>query len=189
LSPLGRGAIAKPPAPATILTPSATPLAATPPEAVIDPDEANFLSHLLAESGDGDARAFATLYRCTAARLYPLALKLKNDQTEADALLVNTFLHVWTDADRYHPSRIAALDWMIALLYQLAGNPSPPSSDEPWPELPPPDGLWLAIHARIPDDSDDTPGLRWPLIIASVVGILIGAAICLSLLLELRPGS
>ncbi|MBD9628755.1 MULTISPECIES: hypothetical protein [unclassified Pseudomonas] len=78
---------------------------------------------------------------------------------------------------------------MIALLYQLADHPSPPASDEPWPELPPPDELWPAIHARIPDDEADSPGLRWPLIIASVVGVLIGAAICLSLLLELRPAS
>ncbi|NNN27060.1 hypothetical protein [Pseudomonas nitroreducens] len=169
--------------------PPATSLAATPPEAVIDPDETNFLSYLLAESGDGDARAFATLYRCTAPRLYPLALKLKADQTQADALLVDTFLHVWTDADRYHPARIAALDWMIALLYQLAGHPSPPPSDEPWPELPPPDELWPAIHARLPDDEEDSPGLRWPLIIASVGGVLIGAMICLSLLMELRSAT
>ena len=76
---------------------------------------------------------------------------------------------------------------MVALLYQLADHSSPPSSDEPWPELPPPDDLWPRIHARIPDAEDDSPGLRWPLIIASVVGLLIGAAICLSLLLELRP--
>ena len=172
-----------------ILGHSAISLAATPPGAVIDSDEANFLSYLLAESGEGDARAFATLYRCTAPRLYPLALKLKATPAEADALLVDTFLHVWTDADRYHPTRIAALDWMIALLYRLAGNPAPPPSDEPWPELPPPDELWHAIHARLPDEDDDSPSLRWPLIIASVVGVLIGAAICLSLLLELRPAS
>ncbi|MDF3864824.1 hypothetical protein P3W53_10145 [Pseudomonas denitrificans (nom. rej.)] len=78
---------------------------------------------------------------------------------------------------------------MIALLYQLADHPSPPPSDEPWPELPPPDELWPAIHARIPDDEADSPGLRWPLIVTSVVGVLIGAAICLSLLLELHPAS
>ncbi|MFS2124939.1 hypothetical protein [Pseudomonas sp. Pseusp97] len=78
---------------------------------------------------------------------------------------------------------------MIALLYQLAGHPSPPPSDEPCPELPPPDELWQAIRARLPDEEDDSPSLRWPLIIVSVVGLLIGAAICLSLLLELRPAS
>nr|WP_275892391.1 sigma factor [Pseudomonas sp. PDNC002] len=142
---------------------------------------------MLAESGDGDARAFATLYRCTAPRLYPLALKLKTNQPDADALLVDTFLHVWTDADRYHPTRIAALDWMITLLNQLAGQSSPPSSDEPWPELPPPDDLWPRIHARIPDDENDSRSLRWPLIIAGLVGILIGVVICLSLLLQLHP--
>jgi len=116
-----------------------------------------------------------------------LALKLKSDQAKADALLIDTYLHVWTDADRYHPTRIAALDWMVALLYQRADQPSPPSSDEPWPELSPPDALWPAIHARLPDDEDDSPGLRWPLIIASMLGVLIGAVICLSLLLELCP--
>ncbi|MCG8907648.1 MULTISPECIES: hypothetical protein [unclassified Pseudomonas] len=77
---------------------------------------------------------------------------------------------------------------MVTLLCQLAGHPSPPPSDEPWPELPPPDELWPTIHARLPDDEDDSPHLRWPLIVASVVGLLTGAAICLSLLLELRPG-
>lgn len=104
-------------------------------------------------------------------------------------MLVDTYLRVWTDADRYHPTRIAALDWMIALLYQLSGHPSAPPSDEPWPELPPPENLWGIIRARIPNDEDDSPGLRWPLIIASLIGMLIGAAICLSLLLELRPGA
>ncbi|MDN6860017.1 hypothetical protein QO207_25800 [Pseudomonas sp. CAN2814] len=129
------------------------------------------------------------MYRCTAPRLYPLALKLKPEQKAADTLLIDTFLHVWTDADRYHPTRSAALDWMVALLYRLADQPPPLPIDEPWPELPPPDDLWPAIHAHIPDDEGDSPGLRWPLIIASLVGVLIGAAICLSLLLELRPAS
>jgi len=178
-----------PSSPPSILTlhPYAATLAASPPEGRIDQDEENFLSHLLAESGDGDARAFATLYRCVAPRLYPLALKLKPDQAEADALLIDTFLHIWTDADRYHPTRSAALDWMIALLHQLAERPSPAPSDEPWPELPPPDDLWPAIHARLPDDDDDSRSLRWPLIIACLVGVLIGVLLSLSLLLDLRP--
>lgn len=168
-------------------TPPQPTLAASPPEGNIDQDEENFLSHLLAESGDGNARAFATLYRCTAPRLYPLALRLAPEQQAADALLIDTFLHIWTDADRYHPTRIAAMDWMIARLHQLADQPAPPPSDEPLPELPPPDELWPAIRARLPDDEDDSPGPRWPLLIASLIGLLIGAALCLSLLLDLQP--
>ncbi|WP_152222764.1 hypothetical protein [Pseudomonas sp. SCB32] len=123
-----------------------------------------------------------------APRLYPLALRLKVDQSEADALLIDTFLHIWTDADRYHPTRSTALDWMIALLYQLAELPPPAESDEPWPELPPPDDLWPAIQARLPDDEDDSRSLHGPLIIACVVGVLIGVLLSLSLLLDLRPG-
>ncbi|AGI24084.1 hypothetical protein ACYCAX_06815 [Pseudomonas sp. MT3] len=129
----------------------------------------------------------ATLYRCTAPRLYPLALKLKTDQADADALLIDTFLHVWTDADGYHPTRSAALDWMVALLHQRAGLPPTAPSDEPWPELPPPDELWPAIRARLPDDEDDSRSLRWPLIIACVLGVLIGVLLSLSLLFDLRP--
>ncbi|MCJ1888103.1 hypothetical protein LNN38_24845 [Pseudomonas sp. LA21] len=166
----------------------AASLAASPPEGRIDQDEENFLSHLLAESGDGDLRAFATLYRCTAPRLYPLALRLRPRQDEADALFVDTFLHIWTDGDRYHPTRSAALDWMAALLYQLAERPPPEPGDEPWPELPPPDELWPAIRARLPDDEDDSRSLRRPLIIACLVGVLIGVLLSLSLLLDLRPG-
>lgn len=102
---------------------------------------------------------------------------------------MDTFLYVWTDAERYHPTRSAALDWMVALLYQRAGHPPPPPCDEPWPELPPPDPLWPAIRAHLPDDEDYSRSLRWPLIIASLVGVLVGIVICLSLLLELRSAS
>lgn len=114
-------------------------------------------------------------------------MRLRPRQDEADALFVDTFLHIWTDADGYHPTRSAALDWMIALLYQRAALPPPTPSDEPWPELPPPDELWPAIRARLPDEEDDSSSLRWPLIIACVMGVLIGVLLSLSLLLDLRP--
>lgn len=76
---------------------------------------------------------------------------------------------------------------MVALLYQLAALQPPEPSDEPWPELPPPDDLWPTIRARLPDDEDDSRSLRWPLIIACGVGVLIGVLLSLSLLLDLRP--
>ncbi|WP_371228217.1 hypothetical protein ACAW63_20530 [Pseudomonas sp. QE6] len=114
-------------------------------------------------------------------------MRLRPRQEEADALFLDTFLHIWTDADGYHPTRSAALDWMIALLYQRADQPPPAPSDEPWPELPPPDELWPAIRARLPDEEDDSRSLRWPLIIACVIGVLIGVLLSLSLLLDLRP--
>lgn len=77
---------------------------------------------------------------------------------------------------------------MAALLYRLADLPPPAVSDEPWQELPPPDELWPAIRARLPDDEDDSRSLRRPLIIACLVGVLIGVLLSLSLLLDLRPG-
>lgn len=161
-------------------------LAATPPEATIEPGDEDFLSHLLAESGDGDLRAFATLYRCVAPRLYPLALRLTPRQDEADALLIDTFLHIWTDAERYHPTRSTAQGWMIERLHQQAGQPPPAPGIAADSELPPPDELWPAIRARLPDDDEDSRSLRWPLILASLIGVLIGVVICLSLLLDLR---
>lgn len=77
---------------------------------------------------------------------------------------------------------------MVALLHQRAGHSPPAPSDEPWPELPPPDELWPAIRAHLPDDEDAGHGLRWPLVIASLVGVLIGILLSLTLLSHLdRP--
>jgi RNA polymerase sigma-70 factor (ECF subfamily) len=78
-------------------------------------DQMEPLERLLAATAHGDAAAFARLYACCAAPLYGMLLRLLGRREWAEHTLLQTFLRVWRQTDRYAPERGPPLQWLQAL--------------------------------------------------------------------------
>lgn len=102
----------------------------------------------LVRSSQGDMHAFASLYDCTAARLFQLTLMVAGDQDRAESLTREAYLEIWRSAHCFDPARSSALSWLAGIAYQHAmasqQNIGPDRQQEELPQ-PDPDG---PIRAR-----------------------------------------
>ena len=78
------------------------------------------LEHLLCASGNGDRAAFAEVYRLTAARLFPIALRLLRGREAAEDVLQESYVLIWRKAAQFHPGRGRPLPWMAAIVRNRA---------------------------------------------------------------------
>jgi RNA polymerase sigma-70 factor (ECF subfamily) len=78
-------------------------------------DEAG-LDRLLARTALGDRRAFAALYAATAARLFPVSMRIVRERQLAEEVLQDSFVSVWNRASSYARERGTPLTWMAAIL-------------------------------------------------------------------------
>ncbi|MDX9766276.1 MAG: sigma-70 family RNA polymerase sigma factor [Ectothiorhodospiraceae bacterium] len=78
------------------------------------------LHALLAASALGDRAAFARLYRATAPKLFPLALRILKSRGLAEECLQDAYVKVWQHAADYRPQVAAPLTWMVSILRNRA---------------------------------------------------------------------
>ena len=82
--------------------------------------ELEALEPLLCASGNGDRAAFAELYRLSASRLYPIALRILRRPEAAEDVLQEAYVLIWRKAAQFHPSRGRPLPWMAAIVRNRA---------------------------------------------------------------------
>jgi RNA polymerase sigma-70 factor (ECF subfamily) len=78
---------------------------------VTDPSDCE----LLAQVADGDRRAFSALYDRYAPRLLGLIVRILGIRCEAEDVLQDTFLQVWSSAGRFDPAKAPADVWLMLL--------------------------------------------------------------------------
>lgn len=74
------------------------------------------LAGILARVALGDRAAFELLYRVTASRLYPVALRVLGEPQLAEDALQEAFVAIWHHAGRYRADRGAPLAWLATLV-------------------------------------------------------------------------
>jgi RNA polymerase sigma-70 factor (ECF subfamily) len=82
--------------------------------------EADELSALMARCALRDQRAFATLYRRTAPKLYAVALRILRREDWAQEVLQESFVNIWNHVGDYSTQRSAPMTWMTAVVRNRA---------------------------------------------------------------------
>src|SRR6202012_4192919 len=70
---------------------------------------------LLGAVAKGDKAAFERLYGATRAKLYGVLLRILGKPELAEEVMQETYLKVWTMADRFNPAIATPITWMVAL--------------------------------------------------------------------------
>ena len=63
----------------------------------------------------GDRTAFARLYERTSAKLYGIALRILNSESEAEEVLQDVYVSVWRNAGRFQAERASPITWLAVL--------------------------------------------------------------------------
>lgn len=74
------------------------------------------LSMLLGQTGIGNHRAFADLYRMTSSRLFGVALRMLRREDWAEEVLQDCFVSIWHHAADYAADKSAPLTWMTSIV-------------------------------------------------------------------------
>jgi RNA polymerase sigma-70 factor, ECF subfamily len=72
-------------------------------------------AQLLQRTGAGDRTAFSALYSRTSAKLFGIALRILNDQENAEDALQEIYVAVWNNAARFDASRASPMTWLMTL--------------------------------------------------------------------------
>src|SRR5215211_1094778 len=75
---------------------------------------------LLSLLGDGDARAFASLYDRYSSPAYSLACRLMNGRQAAEDLIQEAFIKVWRSAGSYRAGRGSVRTWILSIVRNRA---------------------------------------------------------------------
>jgi RNA polymerase sigma-70 factor (ECF subfamily) len=78
------------------------------------------LRRLLGRSAEGDAAAFAELYRATSAKAFGVVLRVVPERAEAEEVLQAAYLRVWSHAARYEAARASPVAWIAAIARNAA---------------------------------------------------------------------
>lgn len=70
---------------------------------------------LLAQTAQGDTEAFEKLYRECSAPLYRVILRMLRIEAPAQEVLQETFVKIWSNSDRYDPSKAKPMVWMTRI--------------------------------------------------------------------------
>ncbi len=73
------------------------------------------LTALVQQVAEGDQSALATLYDTTNRLLYGLILRVLNDASSAEEVLLDVYTQVWRQAASYDTSRGAPLAWLTTI--------------------------------------------------------------------------
>lgn len=73
------------------------------------------LTQILAQTGQGDQRAFAELYKRTSSKLFGVCLRMLRDRGAAEEVLQEIYITVWNRADRFDRSRASPITWLFPL--------------------------------------------------------------------------
>jgi RNA polymerase sigma-70 factor (ECF subfamily) len=63
----------------------------------------------------GDRAALQTVYRLTSAKLFGVVLRILGERSEAEDVLQEVFVTVWSKAADFDPSRASPMTWLIAI--------------------------------------------------------------------------
>jgi RNA polymerase sigma-70 factor (ECF subfamily) len=75
---------------------------------------------LLQRAGRGDARAFERLYDLLAPRLFGLLRQMLTDEREAEDMLQDGFVQLWSRASDFDPARSKAFTWAVMIFRHKA---------------------------------------------------------------------
>jgi RNA polymerase sigma-70 factor (ECF subfamily) len=78
--------------------------------------EADRLQALAGRCALRDQAAFAELYRCTAPKLYAVALRILRRRDWAEDVLQESFVNIWNHFPEYAAEKSAPLTWMTAVV-------------------------------------------------------------------------
>jgi len=70
---------------------------------------------LVAAVARGDEDAFKRLYDATRAKLYGVVLRILRRPELAEEVMQETYLKVWTTADKFDPTLASPITWMVAM--------------------------------------------------------------------------
>jgi len=79
-----------------------------------DPDEVA-LRALLSAIGARDESALTALYDATASRVMALALRFTGQHEAAEEVVMDVYLQVWRQCDRYHRARGTVMAWIFMI--------------------------------------------------------------------------
>lgn len=77
-------------------------------------------AELLTQVAAGDVRAVGELYDRYSSTLFPIALRILRDRTEAEDILHDAFVAVNERAAQYVPDRGSVIAWLVTLVRNLA---------------------------------------------------------------------
>lgn len=73
------------------------------------------LAGLLRAVSGGDRRAFAILYDRTSAKLYGICLRLLGSEAEAQDVLQEAYVRIWSNAGRFDPTKASPITWLAVV--------------------------------------------------------------------------
>ena len=73
------------------------------------------LSDNLARVAGGDRSALQAVYDATSSKLFGVVLRILNDRSEAEDVLQEVYITVWSKADRFDANRASPITWLAAL--------------------------------------------------------------------------
>ena len=77
--------------------------------------ESRLLARLLSEVARGDRGALTRLYALTSARLFGLCMRVLRSESDAEEVLQEVYVRVWTRAGQYDPARARAMSWLAGI--------------------------------------------------------------------------
>ena len=69
----------------------------------------------LARIPAGDKAALQTVYRLTSAKLFAVCLRILGDRGEAEDVLQDVYVTVWSRASDFDPARASPMTWLITI--------------------------------------------------------------------------
>lgn len=75
---------------------------------------------LLRSIAEGDVRAMGTLYDRYVSTVFPVALRILRDRSEAEDVLHDAFVAVRERAEQYAPERGSVIAWLVTLVRNLS---------------------------------------------------------------------
>lgn len=87
---------------------------------VLMSDVAHADAELLRLIADGDVRAVGELYDRYASTLFPIAVRILRERTEAEDILHDAFVVVSERASQYAPERGSVVAWLVTLVRNLS---------------------------------------------------------------------
>ncbi len=73
------------------------------------------LAALFPAIASGDSQAFARLYERTSAKLYGVALRILQSETEAEEVVQDVYVSVWRNAGRFQVERASPITWLAVM--------------------------------------------------------------------------
>lgn len=75
---------------------------------------------LLQQAAAGEVEAFAELYDRTSKVCFGLAMRVVRDESAAEEITRDAYLHLWTHSVRYDPAEGSPMAWIAGLVHRRA---------------------------------------------------------------------